>query len=120
MDGARAVESANVKALREAVALPSIYDALNSDATADGTFTWDGRTFKLIGSWRLPVGTYRSAIRRFRFKATRLWVKYEGECVLTLHTWRCARTASIGPSNSLDTGSFEATGQAAWSGRMLI
>ena len=65
-----AVESANVKA-HEAVALPSIYDALNLDATADGTFTWDGRTFKSNWVWRLPVGTYRSAIRRFRFKATR-------------------------------------------------
>ena len=72
MDGARGrVESANMEALREVVALPAEFDALTSNATANGTFTWDGRTFKSNWPWRLPAGAYRTAIRRSSFKAMR-------------------------------------------------
>ena len=47
------------------------HDALTSDATADGTFTWDGRTFKsnwvlAPARWNLPFGD-----QKLRFKATR-------------------------------------------------
>ena len=74
-----AVESVNVKALREAVALPSTYDALNSDATADGTFTWDGRTFKsnwalAPARWNVPFGDQTLQVQG----DARLWVKHEG------------------------------------------
>ena len=112
-----AVESANMKALRELVALPSTYDALTSDATADGTFTWDGRTFKsnwalAPARWGVPYGDQTLQLQG----DARLWVKYEGGA------WRAdaprvaLRMNGIDWSGKVerilfDTGSFEATGQ---------
>ena len=111
------VESANVKALREVVALPSTYDALNSDATADGTFTWDGRTFK--SNWALAPARWDVPYSNQTLQVqgdARLWVKYEGGA------WRADAPHVALHMNGIDwsgkverilfdAGSFEATGQ---------
>ena len=110
------VESASLTALREVVALPAEFDALNSQAKANGAITWDGRTFKsnwtlLPARWEVPYGNELLKVQG----DARLWIKYEAGA------WRADAPHVALRMNGLDwsgkverilfdTGSFEATG----------
>ncbi len=116
------VESATLAALRELVAVPVEFDALNSEAKANGAFTWDGRTFKsnwtlLPARWEVPFGDELLKVQG----DARLWIKYEEG------VWRADAPHVALHMDGLDwsgkverilfdTGSFEATGsgEVAW------
>jgi hypothetical protein len=110
------IESASLAALREVVALPAEFDALNSQAEANGAFAWDGQTFKsnwtlLPARWEVPFGEELLKVQG----DARLWIKYERGA------WRADAPHVALRMNGLDwsgkverilfdTGSFEATG----------
>ncbi|MAI22836.1 MAG: hypothetical protein CL828_02165 [Crocinitomicaceae bacterium] len=111
-----AVESLTLDALRELVALPADFEALDSEATADGAFAWDGHAFKSnwtlsSAPWDVPSGDQILTVQG----DARLWVKCEGG------TWRAdAPHVALNTEGMewtgkverilFDTGSFEATG----------
>ncbi|HBP45191.1 MAG TPA: hypothetical protein DD635_04770 [Flavobacteriales bacterium] len=111
-----AIESVSLEALREFVTLPADYESLDSDATADGKFTWDGQSFKsnwtvLPELWDIPFGENMLNIRG----EARVWLKFEGG------TWRAdAPHVALNTNGAnwsgkverilFDVGSFEATG----------
>ena len=115
-----------MKALREVVALPSTYDALTSDATANGTFTWDGRTFKsnwalAPARWGVPYGDQTLQLQG----DARLWVKYEGGARRADAPHVALRMNGIDWSGKVERilliqEALKPQGKAAWSGRMLI
>ena len=111
------VESATLEALRQVVALPAEFDALNSKAKANGSFAWDGRTFK--SNWTLPPARWEvpfgDTLLGMQGDA-RLWVKYEQGAWRADAPHVALRMDGVDWSGKVerilfDTGSFEATGQ---------
>jgi hypothetical protein len=110
------IESASLAALREVVALPAEFDALNSQAEANGAFAWDGRTFKsnwtlLPARWEVPFGEELLKVQG----DARLWIKYEEGAWRADAPHVALRMDGVDWSGKVerilfDTGSFEATG----------
>lgn len=110
------VESATLEALREVVALPFEFDALNSEATANGAFAWDGHAFKsnwtlLPARWEVPFGEELLKVQG----DARLWIKYEEGAWRADAPHVALRMDGLDWSGKVerilfDTGSFEATG----------
>lgn len=111
-----ALESVTLEALRELVALPAEFEALDSDATAFGEFAWDGRTFKsnwnlTPGRWQVPVDSHLLSLQG----DARVWVKFEGgtwRADAPHVAWRMDGVEWSGKVDRIlfDVGSFEATG----------